>query len=159
MLALGLAEFLNGIAQSDARHCGGVFVEEFDEPLGIALARLAHPAPHRLLHNLFFVVDENFSNSKSIVEIVLPDKEIGTDDGGAALARIGGAGELVKNFAGLPGEIAAHHIGGAAVYQVPRINFVMTPDVKIEQLFALGIGGCLARAFQSMMLTAPTRMA
>ncbi len=90
---------------------------------------------------------QNFSNAKSVVEIILPDEEIGTDDGGAALARIGGAGELVKNFAGLPGEVASHHIGGAAVHQVPCINFVMTPDVKIEELLALGLGCCLGAGF------------
>ena len=115
-------------------------VQEFQEPPEIAFARLAHPAPHCLLHQHIPVARQDFGNAEGVVEIVLPYEEIGGDDGRAALAWIGGAGELVENFARLAREIAAHHIRRAAVNQVPGVNPVVAPDVEIEHLLAAGIG-------------------
>ena len=70
------------------------------------------------------------------LNIALSNKIVGTDNGSAAFPYIFGARQLVQNIARLIEQIAADYIWGAAINQIPVVNAIMAPQIKIEQLFS-----------------------
>jgi hypothetical protein len=89
MLAFGRIEFLGGEAQRGPGHRGGMCIEESPETVAVPLASLADPASDRCLDEVLGIVNQQFGDCESVVELPHPDEGPGRGDRGSALVPVG----------------------------------------------------------------------
>jgi hypothetical protein len=101
------------------------------------------------------VAEQHLGDLERVGQISLPDEVGGGDDGGAPFPHVFRARQLVEGVTRLVEEVAADHVRGAEVHQVPVVNAVRAPQVQLEQLLPAGLGVFFLRPCLSMMLKAP----
>jgi hypothetical protein len=89
--------------------------------------------------------------------VVGADEEPGRHDRGAALARALGLRELVQHVARLVGQPAADDVRRGAIDEIPVVDAVVPAQVEIVQRSRCAAVLRLARAWKSMIATAPRR--
>src|SRR5215212_2735468 len=88
-LAFGGIEFLGGEAQRGPGHRGGMCIEESPETVAVPLASLADPASDRCLDEVLGIVNQQFGDCESVIELPHPDEGPGRGDRGSALVPVG----------------------------------------------------------------------
>jgi hypothetical protein len=91
--ALLRLEALDGVAEHDARHRGGVLLEEQHEARGVPLPGLAQDSAGCLLHEVVWFAPQEGRDAIRVLDVVLVDEVERADDGGPALPGVRGARE------------------------------------------------------------------
>ena len=112
----------------------GVPVEELEQSGAVALAGFADPSADRLLDQVLRVIGKDVGDGERVVEIVLPDEEVGGHDRRAPLPPVGGSGKDVQRIAWLVGEVPTDHVRSGAIDQVPRVDAIVAPQVELVQV-------------------------
>src|SRR5215813_6004172 len=82
------------------------------------------------------VVKQHFGDFKSISDGACSNKIVGADNGSAAFPHIFRSRQLVQNIARFIKQVAANDIWGATINQIPIVDSIVAPDIKIEQLLS-----------------------
>ncbi len=126
----------DSVAQYGARHGRRILIQEAEQSPAISLAGFTDPAADGLLDQIVGVIHQDFRDLEGVGCVALPNEEIGADNGGAALPRVLGTRELVHNIAGFVIQITADNVGRGHIDQVPSVDAIVAPDIKIGQLFS-----------------------
>src|SRR5215203_7269282 len=110
-LAFGGIEFLGGEAQRGPGHRGGMCIEESPETVAVPLASLADPASDRCLDEVLGIVNQQFGDCESVIELSHPDEGPGRGDRGSALVPVGRASQLVERVTWSIHQVAPDHPG------------------------------------------------
>ena len=143
VLALGRIEVLHGIAQRRAGHRRRELIEVLAQSIDVLLAGFADPAADRLLHQLVRVVRQDRADPEGVLEVVLPDEEVGGHDRRPPLHRPGRPRQLVQRLSRPIPEVAADDIRRSAIDEAPVVDVLVVVHVELVQLEPPIRGGLL----------------
>src|SRR5215218_6955528 len=92
--------------------------------------------PRGLVDQILVVLEQHAGDLERVGNVTLPYEVGGTNDGCAPFPYALGARQFVEYIARLIEQVAADHVWGTDIDQVPVVDLVRTPQIEIEQLLS-----------------------
>ena len=127
-------EMFTGIAEHDAWHLCGVFIEECGENLRIdSFSHFSQHPSHRFVHQVLPVVEKSHGQFQGGREVARFDEGEGGDDRGTALPKTRGRREIEQHFARAMEKKIAQQMFSRGIDQIPIVHSTSSQRRLIEQ--------------------------